>query len=159
MNNSWVHNNFFSCLTRLTHLLWNVEATPKGVLKIMNVEGLTIYHVKSHLQVSFWIYLVGHVKIKSTILFIWGYSYIIIFLQKYRLAKYMPEQKEGNKCIREESYCSHHSLEWTFTVITCISTRLYTSLFLIHFLAILRAFFIIFLRLVFYFACWDHLNK
>ncbi|XP_062224974.1 myb family transcription factor RLI1-like [Phragmites australis] len=52
-----LHERFVDCVNQLggadIFSCWCVtlaEATPKGILKLINSDGLTIYHIKSHLQ-------------------------------------------------------------------------------------------------------------
>ncbi|KAG2685315.1 hypothetical protein I3760_10G119600 [Carya illinoinensis] len=71
-----LHDRFVDAITQLGG---PDRATPKGVLRVMGVPGLTIYHVKSHLQ-------------------------------KYRLAKYLPESPGDVKGFKDEKKSSGDSL-------------------------------------------------
>ncbi|KAI4300703.1 hypothetical protein L6164_034049 [Bauhinia variegata] len=69
-----LHDKFVQCVNRLGGA---EKATPKVILKLMDSDGLTIFHVKSHLQ-------------------------------KYRIAKYIPNSAQGKSEKRTQSEDEPH---------------------------------------------------
>ncbi|XP_071736209.1 myb family transcription factor PHL7-like [Rutidosis leptorrhynchoides] len=67
----WTHDLHERFVDAVAQLGGPDRATPKGVVRVMGVQGLTIYHVKSHLQ-------------------------------KYRLAKYLPDSSSEGKAFDQK---------------------------------------------------------
>jgi hypothetical protein len=79
-------------------LKWIAEATPKTIMRTMGVKGLTLYHLKSHLQVC-WYHCLFILFDLQGISFLWFHAHSSswhFYLQKYRLGKQSCKESTDN---------------------------------------------------------------
>ena len=101
----------------------HAEATPKAVMKVMNIKGLTLYHLKSHLQVTIHAFnqYSCYMREKEN-----DDKNCYIYIYIYMLLKF--NGKEMNKHNIKERNNQWLLTRWDLSSVTSLHRRLFTGI-------------------------------